>query len=243
MRAEAFVIHLARAAQRRPQVDHLLATLPLPASVIEAVDGRLLDAEAIGLVYERVLRRPRYPFALLSTEVGVFLSHRRAWQALVERGLEAALIVEDDVQPDAAFAEALDLALAEVRQGDYLRFPYRHHTDRGRVLARRGAFALVEPRHAGLGMQMQLVTRRAAERLLAATGRFDRPVDTLLQMRWLTGVRMLAMRPGAVREIGGQLGGTVTQRKQKPLGEVLSRAAKRAAYRLAFRLRDRGAER
>lgn len=243
MRVAGFVVHLARAAQRRPQAERLIATLPVPASIVDAVDGRQLDADAVAAVYARALHRPRYPFELLPTEIGVFLSHRRAWAALLARGLDAALIVEDDVEPEAAFGEALDFAISMLRQGDYLRFPYRDHTDRGRVLARRGHFALVEPRHTGAGMQMQLVTRGAAERLLTVTERFDRPVDSLLQMRWLTGVRMLAMRPGAIREIGGQLGGTVTQKKQKALGEVVSRAAKRAAYRLALRLRDRGATR
>lgn len=239
MRAEAFVIHLARAAQRRPQAERLVATLPLPARVIEAVDGRLLDAAVQAASYERGLHRPRYPFPLLPTEIGVFLSHRRAWQEIAARGLEAALIVEDDVEPEASFGAALDLAMGEARPGDYVRFPYRAHTDRGRLLAERGGFALVEPRHCGAGMQMQLVTRKAAERLLDVTERFDRPVDSLLQMRWVTDVRMLAVRPGAIREIGGALGGTVTQRKQKALGEVVSRAVKRAIYRVALRVRDR----
>lgn len=241
MRAQAFVIHLARAVRRRPQVDALLARLPLPAAVIDAVDGQAFNHGEIAAVYRPNLHRPRYPFPLLPTEVAVFLSHRKAWRLILDEGLEAGLIVEDDVEPeDGAFGEALALALAHAGQGDYVRFPYRGHTDEGAVLAWQGAHRLVEPRHAGLGMQMQLVTRDAAYRLLRATEHFDRPVDALVQMRWLTGVRILALRPGSIRQIAERLGGTVTQQKDKPFGEVVAREVKRAAYRLVLRLRDRG---
>lgn len=240
MRAQAFVIHLAQAVRRRPQVDALVARLPLPVTVIDAVDGRELGAEAIAAVYRPGLHRPRYPFALRDAEVGVFLSHREAWRRIVEKGLDAGLVVEDDVEPDdAALAEALGLALREARQGDYVRFPYRSHTDKGAAIAGASDARIVEPRHVGLGMQMQLVTREAAERLLRATETFDRPVDSLVQMRWLTGVRVLAVRPGSIRQIAHLLGGTVTQKKNKPLGEVVAREFKRAAYRLALRLGDR----
>lgn len=240
MRAEAFVIHLAEAAQRRPQVDALVSRLPLPVTVVDAVNGRRLGAEAIAAVYRPGLHRPRYPFVLRRTEVGVFLSHRKVWREIVERGLEAGLVVEDDVEPDdRAFAEALRFALREARQGDCVRFPYRGHTDKGAVIGQTGGLQLIEPRHVGLGMQMQLVTRQAADLLLRATETFDRPVDSLLQMRWLTGVRMLAVRPGSIRQIAHLLGGTVTQKKEKSFGEIVMREWKRAIYRLALRLRDK----
>jgi GR25 family glycosyltransferase involved in LPS biosynthesis len=182
------------------------------------------------------LYRPRYPFALRKAEIGCFLSYRKAWQAIVDGGLDAGLIVEDDVEPDERYFEpALTLALKTIQPGDYIRFPYRSHTDSGAEVAKAGDITLVEPAHAGLGMQMQLVSRQAAAELLKATETFDRPVDTTIQMRWLAKIRILAARPPAIRQIGHLLGGTIVQKKSKPLSEVLSREVRRAWYRLALR--------
>ena len=66
-------------------------------------------------------------------------------------------------------------------------------------------------------MQMQFVGREAARRLLAATETFDRPIDSLIQMQWLHGARVLSARPLVVREIDLELGGTVLQKKKMPL--------------------------
>jgi GR25 family glycosyltransferase involved in LPS biosynthesis len=234
--AEAFIIHLARAELRKPQVERLAATLPLPVNILDAVDGMALAEDEANAVYRRHIHRPHYPFALRKAEIGCFLSHRKAWRAIVDGGLDAGLIVEDDVEPDEElFAPALALAMKTIRPGDYIRFPYRSHTDSGAEVAKAGGVALVEPGHVGLGMQMQLVGRQAAAELLKATETFDRPVDTTIQMRWLANVRILAVRPASIRQIGHLLGGTIVQKKSKPLSEILSREIKRAWYRLALR--------
>lgn len=241
IRAEAFIIHLARAEARKPQVERLTATLPLPVNVVDAVDGLALADGEIEAVYRRHLHRPHYPFELRKAEIGCFLSHRKVWQAILDGGLDAGLIVEDDVEPDEKlFAPALALAMQTIRPGDYIRFPYRSHTDSGAEVAKVGDITLVEPAHVGLGMQMQLVGRQAAAELLEATETFDRPVDTTIQMRWLAKIRILAARPASIRQIGHLLGGTVVQKKSKPLSEVLSREVKRAWYRLALRIAASG---
>ena len=236
MRTEAFIIHLPRAKQRRKQVEALLAGLPLPTSVIDAVDGRALSDAEVSAVYRRSLHRPHYPFELSRGEIGCFLSHRRVWQAIVDRQLDAGLIVEDDVEPDAAlFPRALKLALAQIQPGDYVRFGFRSHTDAGRTVATGDGATLVKPTKVGLGTQMQLVGRQAAMELLKSTNLFDRPVDTTIQMQWLRPVRILAARPVCIRQIDHLLGGTVVQKAGKPLSEVLSREVKRTLYRLSLR--------
>lgn len=236
-RVEAFIIHLERATQRRPQVDKLLSRLPVPARVVDAADGAKLDEATACSVYRRNIHQPHYPFELRQTEIACFLSHRKCWQEIVDRDLDAGLIVEDDVEPDdQLFAKTLKLALSAMRPADYIRFPYRSHTDTGREVAAADGIAVVEPAVVGLGMQMQLVGRDAAAALLETTKAFDRPVDTTIQMRWLTPARILAVKPPVIREISAAVGGTVVQKKSKPLGETLSRDIKRALYRLRVRL-------
>lgn len=237
MTVRALVIHLKRAAARHPQVEKLLRMLPFDPAALDAVDAEALSDAEIARVYRPDLHRPPYPFGLRRTEIACFLSHRAAWRRIVEEGHEAGLIVEDDVDFEPRRLQPmLDFALASVRPGDYLRLPYRSRGERGRVLVSRQGMTLTEPAVVGLGMQMQIVSRLAAERALAATETFDRPVDTTLQMRWLTGVRMLTLRPVVIREIGGVLGGTTVQKKRKPLSEVALREFKRASYRMSLRL-------
>ena len=234
MKLRAFVIHLARAQERSAHVRSLLPRLPVDAAVLDAVDGTALSPAEINAVYRRQLVRPRYPFALRTGEIACFLSHRKAWQAILDANLDAGLIVEDDVEIDPGFARLLDFAVAQMRPGNYIRFPRRERGEAGPAIARSGELSLVAPALPGLGTQAQLVTRQAASGLLAATETFDRPIDATLQMRWLHPARILAARPIRIREIHDHLGGSVIQKAKKPTSEIVAREWKRAAYRLAL---------
>lgn len=235
MRMKAFVIHLERASGRRPQAEHLRSTLPLPAELLHAVDGLRLSGADFQGVFQPRLHRPRYPFALSRTEVACFLSHRRAWQAIVDQDLDAALIVEDDVDVVAtAFLEVLAAAIDGLAPEEFVRFPHRDRGEQGRVVRAAGAARLIEPRMPGLNMQMQLVGREAACRLLRASEAFDRPVDTYVQMRWLHGVRVLTARPIVIREIGGRLGGSVIHARRQGFVNKFVHELQRPFIRLAM---------
>lgn len=237
MKIAAFVIHLERAAQRRPQVERLRQSLPMGVEVIDAVDGRELGEDEIASVYLRHLHRPRYPFRLSASEVACFMSHRKVWQRIADSDLDAALIVEDDVEVDQPKLQAvLDAFAPRMTRDDYLRLP-RKMRESGPVLE--GTDGLVfRPRMLGLGMQLQLVGPGAAARLLETTRQFDRPVDTLLQLRRLhPGVRFLCSRDVLAREIA--VGGSLVQKKRKSLADLVSREVGRPLYRLAVWLDGR----
>jgi len=86
---------------------------------------------------------------------------------------------------------------------------------------------------------MQLVGRDAAAALLEATGQFDRPVDTSLQLRLSGKVQILTSYPVCVREISREVGGSTIQKKSKPLREIAEREVKRAWYRTLLRMNKR----
>ena len=77
----------------------------------------------------------------------------------------------------------------------------------------------------------QIVSRAAAERLLDRTLPFDRPVDTLLQMTWVTGQPVLVASPSPVRDVSRETGGTTVQRRSMGLAERLRHEAMRPIYR------------
>ena len=101
----------------------------------ERWEGFVKAAEAVGVAPERVsafdAHRPDFPFAVHADQIGAhfwgeadvkpgaigcFLSHRRAWQHLLESGADHALICEDDTRlvEDTARLEALIAARPEV---------------------------------------------------------------------------------------------------------------------------------
>ncbi|WP_375174327.1 glycosyltransferase family 25 protein [Pseudooceanicola sp.] len=225
----SYIIHLDGSTARQPLVDTLQGLLPA-AEVLSAVDGRVMSEAERAAVCVPVLHQPAYPFPPKPGEVGCFLSHRKAWERIVASDDEAALIVEDDIVPAEGFEAALALALENAAPNRLIRFPLRDREEPEEVLASSGDVRLHRPRVVGLTTGMQLVGREAAARFLELTGQFDRPVDTFLQMRWLTGVETLTLSPAPVRSAVAETGGSTIQSHTSPLAEV-----KRSWHRMRYR--------
>jgi len=230
---KAFIIHLARAEDRRDQVVSMREALPCPSDVIWAVDARDSEMMAAPNLAEAVPAHltPRYPYELRDAQLACFHSHRKCWQRIVDEGLAAALILEDDIALDPeVFPAALQLALSAVQPGDVIRFPYKRREDAGRVVAKEDEIILRQPKEVALGTQAQIVTQSAARRLLQTTERFDRPVDCLLQMPWEHGARVLSVWPSGVSENSADLGGSTIGQKSHGW-EKFQREIKRMFYR------------
>ncbi len=88
------------------------------------------------------------------------------------------------------FLKALDLAMSNVQPGDFVRFPIKVRENALEDIASTGSIRLQKYDRIGLGMVAQLVTRDAAMALLAASEKFDRPVDDFLQMSWVHNVHV-----------------------------------------------------
>ena len=229
---KAFVIHLERAEGRRDSVEALMRALPVPGEILPAVDGRRLTAGATKAAYARSRYAPRYPFALTLSEIGAFLSHRAAWRRIVDEGLDYAAVFEDDAAVDPERCAALLAFLAAERaRWTYVLMPAAGLEPGGAVVAGRGAQTLIRPNAPPLRAIGQVVSREAAERLLAVTAPFDRPIDTFLQMNWITGVALLVALPTPIRDVSRETGGTTVQRKRMGLLSRLHHEAMRPIYR------------
>ena len=227
---DCLIIHLERSLERKPQVNKLKKDLAFRTKVIEAIDGSKADND-FSKSYTPRLLRPYYPFNLRSAEVACFQSHRKCWQEILDQGLEAALIVEDDVDIiDEEFMSAVKLAMKEIKMGDFIRFPVKPREKPRTSSVKRDNISIFEPTLVGLGTQAQIVTYDAARRLLESTKRFDRPIDVYLQLRWKHGVRILTLWPNGVREHSSSLGGSLIG-KEKNYGNKLRRELLRPIYR------------
>lgn len=235
MAVRGFVIHLARATQRRAQVDALLAGAPCPTEVFAAVDGQAMSEAEVAAVYsDRPLLRPPYPFRIGRGEIACFLSHRAIWQRMVDEGIDQALILEDDVALGPGFAAAFDLACRFAGTDGFVQFQTRGIGDAVEVVATEGAVQILRPRMVPRRTSAQLVGRGAAERLLRACAQIDRPVDGFLQLVWETKQPIHCVLPSGVTDLTESLGGTTIQRKDGvDLWRKLTRAYHRAKYRAA----------
>ena len=236
---KAFILHLERAISRAANVQRLSARLPIESEIVAAVDGARLSRLEVDEAYARRRFRPRYPFALTATEIGVFLSHRAAWRRIVEEKLDFAAIFEDDAQIDIGpFVALIELVTGERAAWDYVLMPAAPIRN-GTAVARRGAVALLRPDAPPLRAIGQIVSRAAAERLLDRTLPFDRPVDTFLQMTWVTGQPVLVASPSPVSDVSRETGGTTVQRRSMGLAERLHHEAMRPIYRAQILARYR----
>jgi GR25 family glycosyltransferase involved in LPS biosynthesis len=243
---KAYIVHLERATGRKATVAALQAALPIESEILPAVDGQRLSPDEVKAAYVRARFRPRYPFALGLAEIGAFLSHRAAWRKIIGEAVDFAFVFEDDASIDPVrFAGLVDFAVAERSAWDYVLLPAAGLEPTGAVVARRGEFQLLRPHSPPLRAIAQIVSRAAAERLLAITEPFDRPVDTFLQMNWATGVTLLGATPTPIRDVSRETGGTTVQRKRMGLVQRLHHEIMRPIYRaevLAFYRREAGKE-
>ncbi|MCD1627065.1 glycosyltransferase family 25 protein [Seohaeicola saemankumensis] len=226
------IIHLDRAVARQAHVSKMRGALPFPSEIVSAIDAKSGENQnaAYGS-YQTELFRPRYPHALSPTEVACFRSHRKCWQRIVDQDLDAAFVLEDDVEFDPEiFPRAVKLAMGLVRQGDFVRFPQKQRQVKGNTLAQDEDIQLTLPARIELGMIAQIVTKEAAKRLLQCTTDFDRPVDCLLQMPWEHGARVLSVWPSGVKEVSNHLGGSMIDHKVFGLAK-LKREINRPIYR------------
>jgi glycosyl transferase, family 25 len=195
-----YVLNLARACARKRTIARSAAALGVTLDFIEAVDGRHLDDGQRALV-DHGRRRKITPYPLADGEIGCWLSHRRALQALVDSGESMAAILEDDVALLPDFPAVLQAIQA---QGGVFDIVTLH-----RNFARQEAFVDCRRLVAGIRLgriaYMQtgnvgyVISRQAAKRFLAATPRFVHAVDKEMHRYWASGLDIYALSHPVVR--------------------------------------------
>lgn len=116
---EVFLINLARRPDRRQRMLSALMELEIDPLVVNAVDGSALNSSDIKKLGVNLLPGYYDPFSgrtLTKGEVGCFLSHYHVWKEIVERGLEKAVVLEDDVRFGAHFRKRLLRLMEDLEQ-------------------------------------------------------------------------------------------------------------------------------
>lgn len=188
---QTLVISMLRSPDRRQRAAAELAKTNLEWEFLDAVDGSLLGENIPG--YDREKVKNLLGFEMTPGEIGVFSSHKKAWQACVDRNLPT-LIFEDDFVLLPHFEETIDALLAHSEDWDLVRLqaledsPYT-------VMKELGAITIVENKTDALGLTASLVNPRAAKKLLQHAQDMYEPVDHYLEHVSKHGVRFLAVKP------------------------------------------------
>lgn len=197
---KCFIIHLKRAKKRKAYVDEIISKLNIETEIIEAVDGKLLTKNKTSKFYSKTpLFQPAYPFKVNKGEIGCFLSFRKAWQNIVDQNLSGGLIFEDDVSLNIdVFQNSFDTAMSWIKKHGYIQFQVRNIPKKSKIIKVNKDVHLLKASPILLRCSAQLVSYSTAKRLLEITEKFDRPVDGLLQLNWITGVDVTTIRPSGV---------------------------------------------
>lgn len=200
---DIYLINLASRPDRLHAMQKQFDRVDLKFKRIDAVYGKDLAADTIHSVHRRG------PLGELSFgDIGCFLSHRKAWQALVDSEKECALIVEDDV----IFGERLKQFLEYLpnRQLSYDIFKLdRHGNSRHQVLLAKheertsfGSFRGMLSKHTG--GSAYVITRHCAQKALDRSCPFTISVDHFLfnrnNSKFAHQILVQQLIPAAVRQ-------------------------------------------
>ncbi len=219
-----YVLNLARAVGRRADIVRAAAAAGVALDFIEAVDGRTLTDVQRDLVDHRRRRRIT-PYLLSDNEIGCWLSHRRAMQALIDSGNSMAAILEDDVALLPDFPHVLEALQHQGGLFDvvtlYRNFQRDPRFERCRTLTCGVSLGRIAPMQTGaVGY---VITRQAAKKFLAATPRFTHAVDKEMHRYWASGLDIYALsQPVVTHDDAGHsyLSETRLDHRPKERGEI-----------------------
>ncbi|ASM52276.1 glycosyl transferase, family 25 [Pseudoalteromonas espejiana DSM 9414] len=195
--AAIFVINLARSTKRLKQTTERLSAVNLTFKRIDAIDGNNLTVKQKYLHYSSQINKQKYHYALSNGQIGCYLSHRKAWQKIVDEKLKYAIVLEDDFYIDESIHDA-------IKNIEQLNQPWQliklaAYENRTRPIAYQHSLnnhqQLVIHKKLMTGCCATAISYEGAKQLLKATAQFGRPVDCDLQHIWETQVNGFSLMP------------------------------------------------
>lgn len=199
-----FVLSLKDEIARREAMDTHLKQCRLNCLFLDAVDGRAMDVTAHP-AYDGPRRLAAHGRHLKPGELGCLLSHRAAYQKIIDDNLDCALLLEDDARLHEDTKAVLNAALDKNFEFDVIRLLGSPKVAKGKhrkIIRLYNDFYLVRLRTAPGGAHATLISKKGAAKLLKATEKFAFPIDTILGRFWETGIQAYSIQPGlAVQDL------------------------------------------
>lgn len=240
---KVIVINLARATDRRRFMEQQSQTLGLAFDFLEATDGKTLTEQDRVLI-DHGKRKSISPYPLTDNELGCWLSHRRAMQALLDSDEPMGAILEDD----AALAPDFPRMLAVLERLPESSFDV---IDLHRNFKRNEIFAfcrtLTEGHNLGrigythMNATGYVITRKGAEKALSATRKAAHAIDKEMHRYWANGLDLYGLsQPVAKQQDNGHSYIDETRGQDRPQDRPRYPNADALVWRLRRRLAKLG---
>jgi glycosyl transferase family 25 len=150
--------------------------------------------------YDRCKRLRSYGFDLIRGEIGCYLSHRKAWQELLDSDAPYICVLEDDVGLHDDFVAGMEALCECADEWDFVRIFSLFEREGAVLKILRSGHKLLDFFDQPRGMQGYLINREAAKRLLKCTTTMIHPIDDAIDREWEHGLRLYGIRPYIVSE-------------------------------------------
>lgn len=193
MALPVFVINMPKSTQRRQSAEIRLKAAGLDFRFIDGVDGSKLDFNHPH--YDRKKRLRYFGRDLLLAEIGCLLSHRKVYEEMIEKNIEKALILEDDViLKEKNFAQLLESVVGSKTPWDVIRFivPKRSHKIVAKIAPEYSLARVYGTQGGAFGY---IMTAKAARKMIEHTEKSWLPIDTILGRTWETGLDVKYLLP------------------------------------------------
>jgi glycosyl transferase family 25 len=199
---------------RRTHAASELGRLGFSFDFVQGIDQNSAD---IDRAYSRILNWILHKRSLTRGEISVYLGHRKIWQEVTRRGMDFALIFEDDfkIRNDEQFILAVNDAISHRGIWGIIKFFDFNHK---KVVesAKIGATQLVGYKYPASGAVAYLIKRQTAQSLLYRRHLF-RPIDEDFSHPWEFSMRVWSTSPNLVDEVSFQLGGSTLEGERSDL--------------------------
>ncbi len=191
-----YVINMASSEQRLEDVSQQLSALKLDFTRIDAVAGAELSERELAECYDEKSNRNKHHRNMTKGEIGCYMSHRKAWQQLIEDGAPYALIMEDDIKILPTLVPCLAL-VTRTSGWDMLKISDTEHVEPAEQSSIDNDFTLVSYKKVPNRAMAYFLSQEAAKKLLSHS-RFFRPVDIDFQCYADFDISVCGLRPNCV---------------------------------------------
>ena len=192
-----FLINLDRCPERLALMQAQANELGLLLERVAAIDGTWrLPA---WMVSQLIDERGRSHGGLSDGEVGCYASHLLVLSKIVERRLEAAIVLEDDAVLDQDFERAACAAVRAAPEGwDCIHLSTDFKKPAFPIADLGAGRSLVRYKRLPVNSLGYVISLAGATKLLAARHRM-RPFDLEFRLAWLTGLEIIGTHPALAR--------------------------------------------
>lgn len=197
-----FVINLDKSPERMAKIAKRLNELEIPFERISGVYGADLSEYDLNSAYSARLNARTYRRPLTKGEIGCYMSHLKAWKAIVDSSIPCALVIEDDILIDSNIKTLCEKLNKIAYSYDIVKFFCKKSKPKViKKVSMGNGYNLCRFKKVPIGNLAQLISLEGAQKLLKNFSTFGRSVDEDIQHWWEADLNVLGVFPSAVNII------------------------------------------